>query len=74
MNLIMMDIFEQEWFEKAKKFEIEENKKCYYLIIMFDLVDKDYYPVYLFNENLKSMISKLCLSEGKQKLIKIINI
>jgi hypothetical protein len=57
------------WNEKAKEIG------AIYVVIMFDPEDRERYPVYLFpKDNLKKELSKLRLSEGKQKILDVIKV
>lgn len=56
-----------EWLKVAKE------RSATHLIIMYDKDEKDYYPVYIMpTDNLKSICSKLTLSEGHQSIKKVI--
>ena len=55
------------WIEFAK-----ENN-CKYLVIVYDMEDKDEYPIYL-NDNLENEIKNINLSIRRQKVEEVIEI
>lgn len=57
-----------KWIRRAQEIS------CKYIIIMFDTIDREEYPVYYSGKDIKHKIKKLTLSEGKQSLIDIIKI
>ena len=57
----------KQWIKFAK----ENNYK--YLIIVYDMEDKDYYPLYL-NDNIENEIKNIELSIRRQEVKEIIKI
>jgi len=57
----------KQWIKFAK----ENNYK--YLIIVYDMGDKDYYPLYL-NDNIENEIKNIELSIRRQEVKEIIKI
>jgi len=57
-----------KWIRRAQEIS------CKYIIIMFDTIDKEEYPVYYGGKDVNHKIKQLTLSEGKQSLIDIIKI
>ena len=58
----------KEWIERG----IKENYKI--ILIIYDLEDKSYYPVYFYNEGDSLKFSRNIISESKIKIVKSINL
>jgi hypothetical protein len=58
-----------EWIQQGKE------KGAAKLLIMYDMDEKETYPIYLFKgENFRTLLKRHCLSEGHQKVLEIITL